>query len=221
MLRYLTAALVLLSMLSSDPAVADVRSVEGEIELPSDVPVVSYPGNETHVTVQGTFRVTAKNGPDQILRLTGTIAVEGGQWPGAVEPSTFDDVQAGTDYEFTISFIVPAGTEDGANTAYTVTLLLMNILGPNQIVASFRVEVENKGGNGGSEDGIDLGSVDMSDFPWGLFIFIGGLIVFLLLGLIWAYRNLELVREVGGRRRVMMREKHSGRIIKRRYPPSR
>ncbi len=220
MLRSLTAAIVLLSVLSSDPAVADIGSVEGEIELPSDVPVVSYPGNETHVTVQGTFRVTAKNGPDQILRLTGTISVEGGQWPGAVEPSTFDDLEAGTDYEFTISFTVPSGTDDGANTAYTVTLLLVNILGPNQIVASFRVEVEKKGGEGGTDGGIDLGSVEMADFPWGLLIFIGGLIVFLALGLIWAFRNLELVREVGGRRRVMMREKRSGRIIKRRYPPS-
>lgn len=218
----MATTIILLLLALALGADAGPSAIGGDIDVPGEVTVQSRPGNDTDVSVAGTFRVTAKNGPDQFLRLTAALSASGGQWPTVVHPSLFEDVAVGTDYEFTISFSVPAGTLNGTHTAYSVTLLLTNVLGSSQIVDSFQVSVRTDIGGGGDDDGGgDPGGISVSDFPWGLLIFIGGLFIFLGLGIVWAYRNLELVREVGGRRRIMMREKSSGRLLKGRYPPSR
>jgi len=215
-----SSVLCLLMMISA-PASSDPSAVDGEIDLPQEVIVQGHEGNGTIVVVMGSFTVTAKNGADQILRLGGSLSIAGDDWPATIEPSTFSDLTVGTPYEFSIVFTVPAGTASDTMTSYSVTLVLQNVLGNTQIADSFQATVEQRRDDGDGGGGVldELrGDVEV---PWGLLIFFGGLWVFMALGVVWAYRNLELVREVGGRRRIMMREKGSGRLLKGRYPPTR
>lgn len=193
------------------------EAVSATIEVPPEVGSEAGRFNDTIIVIEGSFTV-ARSGPDQFLTLTGELSLSLGVWPAMITPSTFSNLVQGERYTFTINVTVPAGSDLPGTGSYLVKLTLTNILGSTSVEEAFIVKVEPQG----AVDEEDVGILPRfkGGFPWGIMIFVLGLLFLIVLGVIWAFRNLELVREIGGRRNIMLREKKSGRILKGRVPPN-
>ena len=219
-MRKICLALVLMLGLVLGPAgvSAGHETVSAAVEVPPEVGSKAGRSNDTIIVIDGSFTVTM-SGPDQFLTLTGELSVSQGVWPAGISPSTFSNLIQGERYAFTINVTVPAGSDLPGTGSYVVKLTLSNLLGSTSVEEAFIVKVEPQGAVD-VEDGGILPRFN-GGFPWGMVIFVLGLVFLMVLGVIWALRNLEMVREIEGRRRIMLREKRSGRILKGRVPPNR
>jgi len=186
------------------------------LELPLET-VVELGENGTVAIIRGTFEVTALTGADQFLALTGEVSVTGGIWSATVDPSVYESIEESTVYEFDVRVQVPSDAAKGESSVHLITLRLSNVRVDQEFTSLTTVRLAGSSGEGEMDDAPFL--VRSEDIPWGIVIFIVGLVFLLALGIVWAVRNLEMVREVGGSRRIMLREKESGRLIKGRKGP--
>lgn len=201
--------------LEGRPALGGPETLNGELNIPSRVPVVGSKDNATTVRVDGVFRVNEKSGLDALAPASATLSVSKGEWEAALSVTYFSDVQEGDIYDFYVTIEVPSDAKEGDSSSYTVTLTLEDFRGSTQTGATFVVNIEKVLGEDNDDgDGFLGGSSGGSiSLIWPLFIL--GLIVLTVIIIIWAKRNFELVREVGTKK-VFIREKDSGRIIGRR-----
>jgi len=113
---------------------------------------------------------------------------------------------------------VPFDVKDGATQTFSVRLTLTNQLSSASDQASFSVVVQRE--EVADDDDGPLGLPGDSSVPILPILFIGAILVFVAVAGVWISKNIEIVREVGGRRRIFFREKGSGRILgKRKAPP--
>lgn len=206
-------ALIIL-MTASSPAVFGSPSVvQGSISVDSPVEIVPNKANETTVSIPGSFRVDSKNGPDTLLVTDAGLSISGGTWSAALSETHWEGIEEGRIYTFTITVIIPAGSAAGESVTYTLTLVFSNILGsstpettPLNIVL-MRIPNGDNDPDDGPDDNDTADQPDVGNpFPIWI-IFVGGLVVLLAGGAVWAFRNLEMVREDDGGRRIMMKER--------------
>jgi len=208
----------MLSLFQADPG-PEEGPMDLVIELvgPKDVQLNLTGDNSTTISLTGFFRIEEATGADQLLTARAELSLNGVVWEANISPSSFDDLEIGLEYHFVIAITVPAGEQDGAAAAFTVTLVVSNVLNSVQDTDVFKVVChrDRSDDGGGNILPLRVGA----EFPWAIFIFAVGLLSLIATGIVWAVRNYELVREIGGSRRIMLREKRSGRLLKGRKPP--
>ncbi|MDG6225233.1 MAG: hypothetical protein QCI82_06940 [Candidatus Thermoplasmatota archaeon] len=219
-MRTICISLVLMLglVLGSVGVSAGNETVSATIEVPPEVSSEAMRSNDTVMVIEGYFTVT-RSGPDQLLQLSGALTISQGTWPAEITPSTFSNLVQGERYSFQVNVTVPADSELPGTASYVIELIITNILGSTSFEEAFIVKVDPPAPVDQGDESIIPGFE--GGFPWGILIFVIGLLFLIVLCVVWAFRNLELVREIGGGRRIMLREKKSGRILKGRVPPNR
>ena len=193
-------------------------AVTGDINLENDWPIAPTGSEDNILEVKGAFILTEKSGLDLISSVTATISVSSGTWDAAPRVSTYEDVTPNQWTNFIIDVSVPPDARPGENSPYTVTVRFEGQVSEDEVSKGFVVTILSAGGDDNPPDDDDGNqttdqSGDQSNgFPiWPVFLL--GLIAIAVVGGIWAYRNVEIVRETDGRRRVYLREKDTGRIF--------
>jgi hypothetical protein len=198
-------------------AFSSPSAISGDINLENQWPIAPLKGEETVLQVQGAFILTERSGLDLISPVTATVSVSSGQWDAVPRVSSYSDVTPNEWTKFIIDVTIPPEARSGENSPYTVTVRFEGQVSNDEVTAGFVVTIISVTGD---DDTVD-DDVDPSDtgndqenkrFPyWPVFLL--GLIAILVIAGIWAYRNVEIVRETDGRRRIYLREKDTGRII--------
>jgi hypothetical protein len=206
--------LILLMITISSPSISGRPSaVEGSISIDRTVQIVQNRMNETEVEVTGTFRVDSMDRPDQTFTTSADLDIDGELSTASLSQYHWDSVEEYRIYTYTVIVIIPADSPIGPYDTYTLTLEFTNMLGTSDTdPAKMTIELITRS-NGGenSDDGpqgnntADESSVG-NPFPIWI-IFVGGLVVLLVGGAVWFYRNVEIVREEDGGRRIMMKER--------------
>jgi len=211
---------VITSSFLSSGAMGGVQNIDGEIQINSEWPVIPLEEEETVLLIEGSFMVTEKSGLDIPFTVTATLSLSEGRWEASLRQTEYQNVNEGEVWPFAIDMVIPQDAQVGESSSYTVTLTLKDQISETSTQASFVVRlISSDTGSGGGNSGTVPGNVTSSDgtsraFPiWPLFVL--GLVFIGVAAGIWAYRNLEVVREVDGKRRIYLREKDSGRIIGR------
>lgn len=204
-------SLFLLSITSV--ATSSPEAIMADVDITSQLSVVPNRANQTDIPITGTFYITEKSGIDQPLETDASVSVSGGPWPATVDPSTFQAVEKEIFYEFTVTVMVPQDASPGESGSYTVEVVFSNVMGSSDPeTASVRITLESGPQTGDDEPGGNTTAPPApSSFPYWL-VFLGGILILVAVGVIWAVRNLEVVRETSGDRRIMLREKDSGRV---------
>ncbi len=198
-------------------AFSSPSSISGDINLENQWPIAPLKDEETVLQVQGAFILTEKSGLDLISPVTATISVSSGQWDAVPRVSTYSDVTPNEWTNFIIDITIPIEARTGENSPYTVTVSFEGQVSNDEVTAGFVVTIISVTGDDDTVDDDSEPSEGNNDqenngFPiWPVFLL--GLIAVLIIAGIWAYRNVEIVRETDGRRRVYFREKDTGRII--------
>ncbi|RLF67710.1 MAG: hypothetical protein DRN57_05380 [Thermoplasmata archaeon] len=211
---------VITSSFLSSGAMGGVQNIDGEIQINSEWPVIPLEEEETVLLIEGSFMVTEKSGLDIPFTVTATLSLSEGRWEASLRQTEYQNVNEGEVWPFAIDMVIPQDAQVGESSSYTVTLTLKDQISETSTQASFVVRlISSDTGSGGGNSGTVPGNVTSSDgtsraFPiWPLFVL--GLVFIGVAAGVWAYRNLEVVREVDGKRRIYLREKDSGRIIGR------
>jgi hypothetical protein len=223
----LVAAAVLLSIFifpaSSQPVSAGPTGITATIEIPPETRIVM--GNETTtVVVEGYFAMLEKSGLETVGTISASLEISGGEWSNSLSQTFWANVERNNNYDFTVSVDIPGGVSAGQSESYNLVLTFYNQL-DQQVGSTSKgtlVVVDSVIDNGGDDDGEDDdGTVPGEDKSISLIIpiFIVGLLIGLIVALIWAKKNLEIVRSSDGRRRIMLREKDSGHIIGKKDEP--
>jgi hypothetical protein len=213
-LLLITAGVVIMNTTSglSGPA-----AVSGEINMENQWPVVPKDGEPTVLAVQGSFILNEKTGLDLFGPVAATLTVSSGQWDAEPRITTYGDVTPGEWVNFMIDITIPEDARAGENSPYTVTVRFEGQVGEDEVTGGFVVTIMSATGDddtSGPDDDDSQGNntVEAKGFPiWPVFLL--GLIAILVVSGIWAYRNVEVVRETDGKRRIYLREKDTGRIF--------
>jgi hypothetical protein len=213
----LAAVVTLFSLISAAAVIGAPSSISGDIEVLPEWQVFIEGRNDTLVNIDGQFRVEEKSGLDTLLDLTATLSVSGGDWQAQLPKTTFPNVVTGEIYLFKVVITVPFDVTDGAVQTFSVKLTLTNQLNTAQDQVSFTVAVQRE--EDPDDDDGPLSLPGGSSIPLLPIFFVAAILVFAAVAGIWVSKNIEIVREVGGRRRIFFREKGSGRILGKRRPP--
>lgn len=210
-------SLVLSLTVFTTPVDSSPEAITAEIDLQSQVNVVPNQSNETTVSISGTFYIETKSGVDQ-ADTDASLSVSGGPWTANINPRSFQSVEKQVFYDFTVTVVVPQDANAGESGSYTVEIVFSNLFGSSDPeTAPLRITLE-EGPQVGDDDG-NGGNATVpqtpKSFPYWL-IFLGGIVILVAIGVVWAVRNLEIVRETSGDRRIMLREKDSGKVFDRR-----
>jgi len=204
---------ILIQEADSDPS-----TISGDVNIENDWPIAPIGSEETILEVKGSFILTEKTGFDLISPVTATVSVTSGKWNAVPRVSTYEDVAANQWISFIIDVSIPPDARAGENSPYTVTVRFEGQVSEDEVSKGFVVNILNAGGNDNpSNDPVgnqtmDQRGEDSKGFPiWPVFLL--GLIAIAVVGSIWAYRNVEMVRETDGKRRIYLREKDTGRIF--------
>jgi hypothetical protein len=217
--------LLLLSIASSPAVFGSPTTVAGSISIDSPVEIVPNRNSETPVNIPGSFRVDTKDGPDTLLTTSADLSISGGSWTASLSETHWEDIQEGMIYQFTVTIVLPNGTTAGESSTFTLALVFTNLLGtstpetaPLNIILMQMPNGDNDPDEGPDDNSTtEIPSVE-NPFPIWI-IFIVGLIILLLIGFIWALRNLQMVVEDDGGRRIMMKERKSYSKKDMREPP--
>jgi len=179
-------------------------------------PVRVSSSNETNLIVTGFVRLDEKRTPLSQGDVNVRLDLEGGgEWTASVEPGSIPDMEVGIHYNIRIAIRIPPSHVGGQSQSYLVTAVFEDNLGSVQTSDQFVVMTEvDEGGDGGNST-VNVPNPERGFPIWILFP--AGILFLLVLAGIWAYRNLEFVRERGGGRKIYLREKDSGRVLKK--PP--
>ncbi len=214
---FLLAVISLFCIMSATSVNGAPSTISGDIEVQPEWQVFVEGRNDTILNIDGQFRVAEKNGLDTLLDLTATLGVTGGDWKAQLSKTTYPNVVPGEIYPFKVVVTVPFDVKDGAAQTFSVKLTLTNQLNTAQVQASFTVTVQRE--EVPDDDDGPLGLPSGSSIPLLPILFVAAVLVFAAVFGVWVSRNIEIVREVGGRRRIFFREKGSGRILGKRRPP--
>lgn len=216
-LSFLAALVAMVLILSPHSVFGGPSTISGEIELLPEWQVFVEGMNDTEVNVEGQFRIVDKSGADSLLDLTATLSLSGGDWQAQLPRTTYPNVVQGEIYQFDVVVTVPYDVKDGASQTFTVKLTLSNRLNTVEDQASFSLSVQRE--EVSDDDDGPLGLPSDSSVPLLPILFVAAVLIFAAVAGIWISRNIEIVREVGGKRRIYFREKGSGRILGRRRSP--
>jgi hypothetical protein len=199
-------------------AEAGTSAVSGEINLEGQWPIAPSGSEDNNLQVEGAFILREKSGLDFFSPVSATITVSSGQWTANPRVSTYSDVSSSEWTTFIIDVTIPANAIAGENSQYTVTIRFEGQVSSDEVSKGFVVNIISATGDDDTDDDDDEQPVENDNpdedksFPiWPVFLL--GLIAVVVVGGIWAYRNVEIVRETDGKRRIYLREKDTGRIF--------
>ncbi|MGA1848336.1 MAG: hypothetical protein ACMUHB_03255 [Thermoplasmatota archaeon] len=224
---FITAAAMLATILVTvlfPAGEAGPAEVTGSININSETRITL--GNDTNtVRIEGYFSMIEKSGLETVGTISAGLVVSGGEWTTRLSQDYWNDVERNNHYDFILSVEVPQGVSAGQSESYNLILTFYNQLDQEVGTTSTGtlVVVESILDNGKEDDDQDDddGAVPVEDESVSLIIpiFVIGLIIGLVVALIWAKKNLEIVRSDQGKRRIMFREKDSGHILGRKDEP--
>ncbi len=210
-------SLIIFSVPSLHFSSAGPSDISATIQLESDWEVALVDEEETPLAIEGAFVLNEKNGWDIIGEVTATLSVSEGQWEAHPRQTVYVDVDVNAWQTFMIDVTIPEEASPGQSSAYTVKILLEGQVSSDEVTAGFIVTVISANANNDEPNDDDNvpDSPNVSDggsFPiWPVFLL--GLIAVAAFFGFWAYKNIEIVREVDGRRKIYLREKDTGRIF--------
>ncbi len=210
-----------LFMLSVPPADGDVRALSGVVEVDTpDVQVTIYASNETTVEITGYGMLEEKTGLNSLVQTSLRFSLDSGsRWPATISPtSTIDDIVVNAFYDYRVTVTIPPGTQAGEMETFTIIGVFEDVSTTFEASASFvlRTAVVDAGNNNGGDINNTASSPESQDGPPTiLIVFIIGLLVLLGAGGFWAYRNVEIVKDPNGDRRIYLREKDTGRPLRK------
>ncbi|MFW3146607.1 MAG: hypothetical protein ACMUIE_07325 [Thermoplasmatota archaeon] len=212
-----TISLIMLLIFSSTAGNSAPLSVVGDISIPADVPASGSSENVTRVVVEGHFVVTEKNGADAVLPISASLSISSGAWDASLSKAQWDNVQRMEENSFTVTVTVPGGVSVGDSASYQLNVRFVNSLGQEsgsaQAPLTVRVDTMEEGvddDDGDDDDGSNIIKDDSMPL-WPIFII--GVVVVLIAGAFWFFKNYEIVRELDSERKIRLREKDTGRII--------
>jgi hypothetical protein len=218
--RSILFVITVLSMVFlSGTSSAGHSALAGEVQLANNNwEIAKAEDGETILPVEGAFMVTEKSGLDIIGEVTATISVSTGQWQAEPRQVVYNDIPVDAWQTFVIDVTIPEDESPGMTSSYSISIYLEGQVSEETLTQGFVVTLMSESGDDDDTDPDDNGASNDNDgeggssFPiWPLFVL--GLIVLLVFVIIWAYRNIEVVREVDGRRKLYLREKDTGRIF--------
>lgn len=218
-MKYIVAVLIVLVTLDGLSTDASPSSVSGDISIPSDTASEKVSNNETDMVVQGNFAITEKTISDAIVPTDASLSISDGTWEAKLSRMNWDNVQKGEENPFTVTVTIPKDATLGMRSSYTLYLVFTDGFG-NEVGSTqedFMVRVDKVVNGDDDDDTIDDEGVKITEdksIPF-IPIFLGGVILALIVGLIWFFKNYEVVREVDGDRKIYLREKDTGRILGR------
>lgn len=196
-------------------------AVSGDINIPSDTPIEKVSDNVTIVRVQGGFAINEKTFPHTFASIDAELSISMGNWEALLSQTTWSNVQRGEDNPFTVTITVPRDATIGMTASYTLYLVFTDTTGAEvgTTQENFMVRVDRVSISGNDDDD-DIGLDDDDDLNVSedesipiLPIFGIGVLIVIVVGLIWFFKNYELVRETEGERKIHLREKDTGRIL--------
>ncbi len=214
----LAVALFMLPVQSAD---ADVRALSGVVEVDTpDVQVTIYASNETTVEVTGFGMLDDKTGLNSLVETSLRFSLDSGsKWPATLSPtSTIDDIEVNVFYDYRVTVTIPPGAQAGEMGTFTIIGVFEDVSTTFEASASFvlRTSVIDAGNNNGGDLNTTGPSLESEDGPRTIWIvFIIGLLVILGAGGFWAYKNVEIVKDPNGDRRIYLREKDTGRPLRK------
>ncbi len=213
-----------LFMLSVPPADGDVRALSGVVEVDTpDVQVTIYASNETTVEITGYGMLEEKTGLNSLVQTSLRFSLDSGsRWPATISPtSTIDDIVVNAFYDYRVTVTIPPGTQAGEMETFTIIGVFEDVSTTFEASASFvlRTAVVDSGNNNGGDINNTASSSESDDGPPTVWIvFAIGLLALLGAGGFWTYKNVEIVKDPNGDRRIYLREKDTGRPFKREPP---
>lgn len=201
------------------PADGSPESISAEIQMNNSWEVAFDEGDDFVYTVDGSFILTERTGLDRLTPVTATLSVSEGQWDATPRQTVYNDVGVDNWETFSIDLEIPGDASAGQSSSYTVTIVFQGqtsetteTTGFTVLLSSASTDDDDDNTGNGDEDSVDEPAASGGGFPiWPVFVL--GLMVLLVFAGIWAYRNIEIVREVDGRHKIYLREKDTGRII--------
>lgn len=200
---------------------AGPNEVGGSIDINEEWPIVPNEEGDTVMEIVGSFTLDTKTLQDSLSSVTATLSLSEGQWEASLRQTEYIIEDTDTWERFYIDLIIPTDAMVGQSSTYTVTVQFQGRFSESSAQDGFTVRVDSgtmdddtvttdtdsdTGGEG------DLKS--STNFPlWPIFLLI--LIVAIVIVGIWAYRNIEIVQETDGKRKIYLREKDTGRILGR------
>lgn len=215
----LLVLLVLFSLADLPGSDGAPEQVEGDIEMNKEWPLIPNEEGETVMEIIGSFTLSTKSLQDAPWPVTATLSVSEGQWDATPRQTEYIIEETGTWERFYIDVVIPQEVMTGESSSYTVTIHFQGRFSDSTAQEGFLVRIESGSMDDQPTDTDDENDTstegdlkDSGSFPiWPIFLLI--LIVALVIVGIWAYRNIELVREVDGKKRIYLREKDTGRIL--------
>ncbi len=210
-----------LFMLSVQPADGGVRALSGVVEVDTpDVQVTIYASNETTVEITGFGMLEEKTGLNSLVQTSLRFSLDSGsRWPATISPTgTIDDIEVNAFYDCRVTVTIPPGTQAGEMDTFTIIVVFEDVSTTYEASASFvlRTAIVDTGNNNGGDLNNTASSPESDDGPHTiLIVFIIGLLVILGAGGFWAYKNVEVVRDPNGDRRIYLREKDTGRPLRK------
>ncbi len=205
--------------LSFQPVEGGGKALMGTVGVDTpDIQVTIYPSNETKVEITGYGMLQEQNGVIVPLETSLRFYLGGeSKWTATITPtSKIDGIQVDHPYEYRVIVTIPPGTTAGESETYTVNGLFEDRLETYEASAGFviRTAVVDTGNNNGGDLNSTAASPESDDGQNTiLIVFIIGLLVILGAGGFWAYRNVEIVKDPNGDRRIYLREKDTGRPL--------
>ena len=210
--------------LSFQPVEGGGKALMGTVGVDTpDVQVTIYASNETTVEITGFGMLEEKTGLNSLVQTSLRFSLDSGsKWPATISPTgTIDDIEVNAFYDYRVTVTIPPGAQAGEMDTLTIIGVFEDVSTTYEASASFvlRTAVVDTGNN----DGGDLNSTaTSSESDDGqntiLIVFIIGILVILGAGGFWAYKNVELVKDPNGDRRIYLREKDTGRPFKKEPP---
>jgi len=214
------STVVLLAVVLQTVAFAAPSTVEATISIPetNDLNLVANQSKE--LVIEGSFVVTDTGLGDTLGGLTATLMVSGDEWNPILSDSRWTNVEVNKEYRFNLTVTIDRGARAGETNTYTLTLTFSNPRGNvGTATKGVTVSISSRIDNGGDDDDDDvIAPIDDKSFPLWPF-FIAAIVIGLIVVGIWAKKNLEVVHEEDGSKRIMIREKDSGHILGRKKQP--
>lgn len=215
-------AAVLFSLVFTIGSEGSPRTVQSNISI-FDTEIVIRENETTEVQVDGSFMIESVGAGDTIGGLSATLTISEATWAPTLSQTFWDNVQQEQDYFFTVDFTIPEDTGVGDSSNPTLYLDFENPIKGDVGSSSrgFEVKVISVIDSGRNDDDDDSGIISPAEdesFPlWPIFIIV--IVIGLVIAGIWVRKNIDFVREEDGSRRIMMREKDTGRILGRKKQP--
>jgi hypothetical protein len=203
---------------------AGPKEVVGTIDITPETAVTV--GNETTpIVIEGFFYIDQRTGLETVGTISASLQVSGGEWSSSLSQTYWASVDRNNHYDFTLNVDIPMGVGAGQSESYNLLLTFHNQrdqeVGSTSSGSLVRIDEVIDNGRDDDDKDDDDGAVPVEDESVSLIIpiFVIGLIIGLIVALIWAKKNLEIVRSGDGKRKVMFREKDSGHILGRKDEP--